>query len=69
MFTRVNDEAELKLATRLVVAYHDSLRTECEQLSIEAAAHDIADTALLEEACDARNREEELDETGFDDNY
>jgi len=55
LFTRIEDTAELKLATRMSVGYHDSLRTESEQLSIEAAQYDLADTALLEEACEAHN--------------
>jgi hypothetical protein len=61
LFTRIHDTAELKLASRLTVGYHDSLRTESEQLSIEAAQHDLADTALLEEACEARNAELDLE--------
>jgi hypothetical protein len=70
LFTRINDENELKFASILAVGYHDSLRTESEQLSIEAAAHDMEDTVLLEEACDVRNRsEEDLEDTYCDDNY
>ena len=61
LFTRIHDTTELKLASRLVVGYHDSLRTESEQLSIEAAQHDLADTAMLEEACVAHNMQLDLE--------
>jgi hypothetical protein len=61
LFTRIADAAELKLASRMSVGYHDSLRTESEQFSIEAAQHDLEDTALLEEACIAHNAHLDLE--------
>ena len=49
-FTRVQCETELRFASRLVTLFHDSLRSESEQLSIEENEWFQQDTALLEEA-------------------
>jgi hypothetical protein len=57
LFTRITDEAELRLASRLVVLYHDSLRTESEQFEVDEHLRDIEETALMEEACALRMQE------------
>ena len=54
MFQKVNSEAELLFASQLVVKYHESLRSESEQLDIDDHRRAIEDTVLLEEACAAR---------------
>jgi hypothetical protein len=51
LFTRINNEDELRLASRLVVLYHDSLRTESEQFEVNEHLRDMEETALMEEAC------------------
>ena len=49
-FTRVQCETELRFVSRLVTLFHDQLRTESEQLSINENEWFQQDTALLEEA-------------------
>jgi hypothetical protein len=53
-YEKLEDESQLRLAARIVVAYHDNLRTESEQLSIREAEWSQQETDLLEEACRAR---------------
>jgi hypothetical protein len=53
LFTPIKTPSELRLACRLVVGYHDDLRTQSEQSEIEDARRDLEDTALLEAACTA----------------
>jgi hypothetical protein len=58
---RIANEDELRLACKMVVAYHDSLRTESELLEIEDAEQDRLDSALLEEAAIAHEEACEKD--------
>jgi hypothetical protein len=54
LFTRIENEKELWFASRLVVLYHDSLRSEAELIDIEENERSMYETSLLEEAllCD-----------------
>jgi hypothetical protein len=61
LFTRVGNEEELKLASRMVVLYHDSLRSESELVDIEEHERALYETNLMEEAFLA----DQLQETGF----
>jgi len=54
LFQKINSETDLTFAAQLAVKYHDSLRSESEQLDIEDHRRAIEDTLLLEEACAAR---------------
>jgi hypothetical protein len=68
LFTRIQNEDELRLASRIVTTYHDSLRTESEQLDIEDHERALYETWLLEEACTARMHDMGVysDSDGFD---
>jgi hypothetical protein len=48
-FTRVESEAELRFACRAVTLFHDHLRSESEQLSIDENEWSQHETELLEE--------------------
>jgi hypothetical protein len=61
LFVRVENDTELWFASRLVVSYHDSLRTESERLDIEENQNSIYETAHMEEAILL----EQSSETGF----
>ena len=50
LFMRVDNAEELKLASRMVVSYHDSLRSESELVDIEEHERALYETQLLEEA-------------------
>jgi hypothetical protein len=70
LFTTIHDEAELRLASRLVVGYHDSLRTESEQFEVREHLRDIEETALMEEACMLHMQElQGLNEDDYPDTY
>lgn len=60
-YEKLEDESQLRLACRIVVAYHDSLRTESEMLSIREAEWSQQETALLEEACRVRMEAQDLE--------
>ena len=53
IFESIGNEHELKLACRLVVKYHDSLRTQSEMCEIEDAERCRLDDELLEAAAAA----------------
>jgi hypothetical protein len=61
LFTRIENEEELGLASRLVVMYHDSLRTESELVDIEEHERVLYETRLLEEAVLV----DQMQDTGF----
>jgi hypothetical protein len=50
LFTPIDNEGELKIASRMVVLYHDSLRSESELVDIEEHERSLYETSLLEEA-------------------
>jgi hypothetical protein len=60
LFTQIENEQELWLASRIVVLYHDSLRDESEILAIEENERSMYETNLLEEAILV-----DMQETGF----
>jgi hypothetical protein len=61
-YEKLRDEGELRLASRLVTSYHDSLRIESEQLSIREQEWVEQETALMEEV--TRLRFEQWEEEG-----
>jgi len=61
-FEKIGDESELRLASRLVTGYHDSLRTESERLSIWESEWSQQETELIDEA--TRQRFEQWEEEG-----
>jgi hypothetical protein len=65
-YVKIDDEAQLRLACRLVVAYHDNLRTESEMLSIKEDEWLQQDTELLEEAISAHMKAQDLEESSSD---
>lgn len=50
LFVRVENDTELWFASRLVVSYHDSLRTESERVDIEENQNSMYETTHMEEA-------------------
>ena len=65
LYEGISNEHELGLACRMVVKYHDSLRTQSEMYEIEDAERYRLDSELLEAATAAHLEEEfqnELDE-------
>jgi hypothetical protein len=62
-YVKVEDEAQLRLASRLVVAYHDNLRTESEMLSITENEWSQRETDLLEEAVCAHMEAQDLEDS------
>jgi hypothetical protein len=50
LYTRIETEDQLWFASKLVVSYHDSLRTESENFDIMENQQSMYETSLLEEA-------------------
>lgn len=70
LFTTIENESELRLASRMVVRYHDSLRTESEQFEVNEHLRDIEETAIMEEACIAHMQQTHgLDDEDYADPY